>query len=146
MPTTRVYLVRHGAAESKAATDAERRLTGDGRGAFEALLRRLRGRLEVSRIVTSPFVRARETADLLAAATGAEVEEDDALASGRSSGRQILALARRLGAGTALVGHNPEVAEAIGLVTGKHVEVKPGAVAALDMDAGGERVVSVEAP
>jgi phosphohistidine phosphatase len=144
----RFYLVRHGAAEPTAAvgSDAARRLTPEGRAAFAAHARALAGRMTVSRVVTSPLARARETAGLLAAATGTAVEEDPALASGASAGAELLALGRRLGAGAALVGHNPEVAEAIAAVARRHVAVPAGAVAAIDADAGGLRLAWLAKP
>ncbi|HET9552504.1 MAG TPA: histidine phosphatase family protein [Anaeromyxobacteraceae bacterium] len=134
-PAGRFYLVRHAKAERQgAAPDDARRLTDEGRLAFGARLRALAPRLAVRRVVTSPFARARETAELLALATGAAVEEEEALASGASTGRQLLALGRALGAGCALVGHNPELAEAIALAGGGDVEVPPGTVAAIEAD------------
>jgi phosphohistidine phosphatase len=142
----RFYLVRHGRAEAAAADDASRRLTPEGRAEVTAHAARLSARLAPSRIATSPLLRARETADLLARATGAPVEEEPALASGKSSGREVLALGRALGAGAALVGHNPELAEAIALASGRHEEVRPGAVAAVDVDAGGFRLAWLEQP
>jgi phosphohistidine phosphatase len=142
----RFYLLRHAAAEPAAASDAARRLTSGGRAAFEAHARALAPRMAVTRVVTSPLARARETAALLAAATGAAVEEDAALASGASSGAELLALGRRLGAGAALVGHNPEVAEAIAAVARRHAAVPAGAIAAIDVDGGGLRLAWLEAP
>jgi phosphohistidine phosphatase len=56
------------------------------------------------------------------------------LASGASTGRQVLALAVAAGPGVALVGHNPEVAEAIALAGGEEAEVPPGTVAAVRLD------------
>jgi phosphohistidine phosphatase len=143
----RFYLVRHAAAEGKhPAGDAARRLTAVGRDGFAAHARALRPELRVSSIVTSPFVRARETADLLAAATGAPVVEDAALASGASSARDLLALGARLGAGAALVGHNPELAEAVALAGGTARDLEPGAIAAIDADAGGVRLAWLRPP
>lgn len=131
----RFYLVRHAKAEGSApGGDEARRLTDKGRQHFEALLDRLDGRLEVTRILTSPFARARETAALLAEATGAPVEVEPRLASGASHGRELLALGVAAGRGVALVGHNPELAEAIGLAGGEGAEVPPGTVAALGLD------------
>jgi phosphohistidine phosphatase len=134
--TARFYLVRHAEAERSASHggDAARRLTPEGRSRFVAHARALAGELAVARIVASPFVRARETADLLRAATGAPVTPDDALASGASSGRALLLLGRAYGAGTALVGHNPELAEAIARAAGRDVRVDPGTIAAIDDD------------
>lgn len=135
MPPIRVYLVRHARAQARSGDDASRSLAPEGREGFAALAARLRPRLEVRRILTSPFARARETAVLLAAATGAPLEEDPRLASGASSGAELLALAAAAGDGTALVGHNPELGEAIAAAAGRGLEVRPGTVAAIDLDA-----------
>jgi phosphohistidine phosphatase len=144
MPAKRIYLVRHAKAEPRTDDDESRKLTPEGREKFEAHLAGLGKRLHVRRIVTSPFVRARETADVLAAATGAEVDEEAALASGASTGREVLALAREAKDGTALVGHNPEIAEAIALACGRDREVKPGAVAELAVDGGEVKLAWLE--
>ncbi|HEY6002508.1 MAG TPA: histidine phosphatase family protein [Anaeromyxobacter sp.] len=147
MTAVRFYLVRHAKAEAKGpADDAFRRLSPEGRERFAAHARNVASRLALSRIATSPLVRARETADLLAAATGAPVAEEDALSSGASSAREILALGRRLGAGAALVGHNPEVQEAVALAAGRDVDAKTGAIAAIDSDERGYRLAWLEAP
>ncbi len=130
-------LVRHAHAEGSApGGDAARRLTPGGRERFTAAAARLAPRLTLTRIVTSPFLRARETAALLSAATGAPVAEDPRLASGASSGRALLALGAALGPGVALVGHNPEVAEALALGGGHEAEVPPGTAAAFDAAGG----------
>jgi phosphohistidine phosphatase len=145
--TVRFYLVRHGRAEARHPRgDAARRLLPDGRAAFAAHARALAPEVAVTRIATSPLVRAAETAALLAEATGATVEEEAALASGASGGRALLRLGRALGHGAALVGHNPEVAEAIALAAGRQVEVPAGTVAAVDADDAGDRLVWVRAP
>lgn len=141
----RFYLVRHAKAEAAGASDAARRLTPEGRASFAAHAGALAARMRVTRIVTSTLVRARETAEILARATGAPVEADDALSPGASSGRDLLALGRRLGAGVALVGHNPEMAEAVGLAAGRDRSVEPGAIAAIDADATGQQLAWLEA-
>lgn len=147
MKTVRFYLVRHARAEAKGpAGDASRPLTAEGRERFAEHASATAPRLALSRIATSPLARARETAELLAAATRAPVEEERALASGASRGRDLLDLGLRLGAGTALVGHNPEVAEAVAMAAGKDAEVKPGAVAAIDWDGERYRLAWLEAP
>lgn len=143
----RFHLVRHGEAEPKDARgDAARALTPAGRARFAAHAALLANRLRLSRIATSPLSRARETADLLARATGAPVGEEAALAAGASSGRDVLALGRRLGQGAALVGHNPEFAEAISLAAGSRVEARPGAIAAIDADGETFRLAWIETP
>ena len=144
MPGRPFYLVRHAKAEGSApGGDAARRLTDKGRRHFRALLDELEGKLRVTRILTSPLARARETAALLAEATGAPVVLEPRLASGASSGRDVLAMGVEAGPGVALVGHNPEVAEAIALASGGAEEVPPGTVAALK--AGG-RLAWLQSP
>jgi phosphohistidine phosphatase len=147
----RVYLVRHAAAEpASPAGDAGRRLTAAGGDAFTALVRALASELEggaaIRRILASPLVRALETAALLAGATGAPVEEEPALRSGASSGAELLALARRAGAGAALVGHNPEIAHAIARAAGRDVAVPAGAIAAVDLADAGPRLAWLREP
>jgi phosphohistidine phosphatase len=130
-----VYLIRHARAEGAApGGDASRRLTPGGRDAFRETVVSLAGRLELTSIHASPLLRARQTGELLAAITGAPLEEDEELASGTSTGRQLLELALELGAGSALVGHNPELASAIALAAGHDLEVPPGTVAAVGLD------------
>jgi len=133
-PQACFFLVRHGLAERRSAGgDAARRLTPAGRAAFAEVARAFAAHHRVVRIVTSPFRRARETALLLAAASGAPVEEAPELASGASGGAALLAFGLALGSGVALVGHNPELAEAVALAGGAEAEVPPGAVAAVDL-------------
>lgn len=140
----RLYLVRHGSAEgSHPGGDGARALTPGGREAFAALARALAPELGLRRIVTSPLTRARQTAALLAEATGAQVTVEPRLASGASDGQALLTLLAGLGPGTALVGHNPEVAQAVTAAGGRGAAVPPGTVAALDQ---GGRLVWLRTP
>jgi phosphohistidine phosphatase len=132
-PAHTVYLVRHAKAEPAAGSDAARRLTPEGRSRFERHARALVDRMALTVVHTSPFTRARETAEILAFVSGAPVRADDRLASGTCDARALLALVREAPAGAALVGHNPEIAEAVAALAGKDLEVKPGAVAALEV-------------
>jgi phosphohistidine phosphatase len=140
-----VLLVRHAEA-AQGGADAERRLTAAGRAAFADLLQMLGTRVDVRRVLVSPFRRARETGEMLARACGATVEILDDLASGHGGGRELLELARTAGPGAALVGHNPEVAEALALAAGKSVPVPPGTVAALELGGPGPRLLWVRGP
>jgi phosphohistidine phosphatase len=129
------YLIRHARAEGTApGGDATRRLTPEGRDDFREAVLALVGRLAIKRIQASPILRARQTGDLLAAMTGAPLEIEEELASGASTPARLLALGAELGEGTALVGHNPELAEAIGRAAGREVDVPPGTVAAIGPD------------
>ena len=143
--TSVVYLVRHAEAEA-GGHDADRRLTSSGRAAFSGLLRVLGPTFTPNRILSSPFRRARETASILALAAGAPAESSDDLASGHAGGRELLELARHAAAGTALVGHNPELAEAVAIAAGKPLPVPPGTVAALDVSGPAPRLLWLRSP
>ena len=142
-----VYLVRHAEAGSGlGGKDADRKLTGSGRAGFERLLAALGQTLSVKRVLSSPLLRARETAEMLGRAAGAPVEPSDDLASGHATGREMLALARQAGPGAALVGHNPEIAEAVALASGSPAPVPPGTIAALDLSRPRPRMLWLRSP
>lgn len=131
----RLYLVRHAQAEANHPLgDAARRLTAEGRAAFRARAEEVAGDLRITRILTSPYARARETAELLSGASGAPVEPEEALASGRSGAQELVRIARIRGDGTVLVGHNPEIADAVALVAGGERPVPPGSIACLEVE------------
>jgi len=142
-----VYLVRHAeAGAGVGGKDADRKLTERGRAGFERLLASLGQALNVKRVLSSPFLRAQETAGMLGRAAGAPVGPSDDLASGHASGREMLALARQAGPGAALVGHNPEIAEAVALASGSEVPVPPGTIAALDLSRPRPRLLWLRSP
>lgn len=145
--TGRFYLVRHAEAERpEGVADHDRNLSPAGRLAFERFAASLAPSLRIVRILSSPFTRARETALALVAATGSALEEVEALLPGRSTGLELLRLAAGSEAGTALVGHNPEIAEAVALAAGSARSVPPGTIAAVEEVQGGYRLMWVKHP
>jgi len=145
--TTVFYLVRHAEAEAHGGTgDGAPRLTEAGRTGFERLVSAIGPELRVSRVLTSPLARARETAAILARASGAAAVTDEALSSGRCTGSDLLQLGRSAGSGVALVGHNPELAEALVLAAGSSRRVPPGTVAAVAADDVGYRLLWMHSP
>jgi phosphohistidine phosphatase len=141
------FLVRHAEAEEgRGAGDAARRLTADGRARFARLVESIRPELRVRKVLTSPLARARETAAILAGATGAAADVEEALGPGRSTGGELLRLGRETGDGAALVGHNPEIAEAVVLAAGGPRRVGPGSVAAVGADDVGYRLLWLHSP
>lgn len=79
-----IYLLRHGIAEDAPAgkRDADRALTPDGRKKLRAVLKRAQAAgVEPEVILTSPYVRARQTAELAQAVLrpGALIAETRAL-------------------------------------------------------------------
>ncbi|MBI5495989.1 MAG: histidine phosphatase family protein [Deltaproteobacteria bacterium] len=127
-----IYLCRHGLAEPAAAGgDRARALTAEGQARVERLVAALGSSWSAGRVVTSPFVRARQTAERYARALSAALVEEPTLGSGILDGAQLLALVRRHGPGNVFVGHNPEMADAIGRVAGAGMAVTPGTIAAV---------------
>ena len=137
-----LYLVRHAVAEERGPAwpdDALRPLTDDGAKRWRrqaAGLARLDARPDV--ILTSPFTRARQTADLLAAAYAKKpkVLELPALQPGGKPRDVLRALepeARR--ASMALVGHEPGLGELAALLVGFRTppEFRKGGVARIDV-------------
>jgi phosphohistidine phosphatase len=58
----KVWILRHGEAESRAASDAARELTARGRDQVIESARQLLGK-PLQRIIASPYVRAQQTAE-----------------------------------------------------------------------------------
>jgi phosphohistidine phosphatase len=110
-----LLLVRHAKAErSHGGGDLYRALTPEGREAFREHAPALCKKVKLRGIATSPAVRAVQTAELLAAAAGVSdiVVRSELLAE---SPKKLLALARELGNGWAMVGHNPALASLLAL-------------------------------
>jgi phosphohistidine phosphatase len=132
-----IYLIRHGRAEdTHPLGDEARGLTADGRRGFRDLMGEIGKKLRLVGIATSPLVRAVQTAEIVAEACGIdEVLVRGALGSEQASGDAVIGLARALGPGWALVGHNPSMGEALAQALGLASEAarfRKGAIAALE--------------
>jgi phosphohistidine phosphatase len=125
-----IWLLRHGDAEDgEGKPDGERELTEKGerqsRDAGKAL--KALG-VEFDICLTSPKVRAKQTAELACESLDCPIEEDERLAGGDFDPLEVSA-----GRGEVmLVGHEPDFSGAVALVTGSRVKMKKGGVAALD--------------
>jgi phosphohistidine phosphatase len=143
-----IYIVRHGIAEeaSKGISDAKRALTSEGRkkmkeaaGGFAKL------EPEVTRVFSSPLLRAWQTAEILASALQVEVEEMPELAPGRVPSDVLRALQQLTDLkGVMLVGHQPNCSELASHLLSSHglvnVEFKKGAICSIhseNLTAGG---------
>jgi phosphohistidine phosphatase len=70
-----LYLLRHGIAEDHAATDADRRLTEEGRQKLRRVLKRAAAAgVAPTLIISSPYKRALETAEIAAQELGYKAE------------------------------------------------------------------------
>lgn len=136
-----LYLVRHAIAAPRGddwPVDAERPLTPEGMTRMRRAARGLSAfgvRLDV--ILTSPLVRARQTADILAGAFAPPppVVSVDALAPGGTPAGVLAELAKHArNEQIALVGHEPGLGELAAhlLAMGQALQFKKGAVARID--------------
>jgi phosphohistidine phosphatase len=129
-----LWFLRHGEAEPHGARpDPERRLTARGEEQSRAAGRALAALgLKFQLVVTSPRVRALDTARLACEALGVEPIVDEALSSGFDLDAALeLAAAAGQDKRVLFVGHNPDFVEIIGDLTGGTIELKKGGIAAV---------------
>jgi phosphohistidine phosphatase len=144
MPPSEIYLVRHAIAAERGddwPDDSKRPLTERGMSRFKESVGGLK-ELDavIDEIFTSPLVRARQTADLLAAGVDGRpsVKLLDALAPGTPSATVMAQLAkaakrRRI----ALVGHEPDLGELAAYLVGarRPMPFKKGGICRIDLAA-----------
>jgi phosphohistidine phosphatase len=120
-----LYIIRHAIAEQldkkNDFTDEKRALTNEGRTRMKEGARGLRKLgIELDLILTSPLVRAVETADIVAAAFGLSVKDielTDNLKPGASIDNLFADIKKRGSVESlALVGHQPDLGEIIARV------------------------------
>lgn len=137
----RLYIMRHGPAENSAPSgrDGDRPLSEAGRARTMAVARELERRGQrPQRIFSSPLVRARQTADIVAGVFGCAIDVRDELAPSESAPdivRQVesTSLERLL-----LVGHAPDVSILTAELIGKRGSApgfEPAMVVAIDIAA-----------
>jgi phosphohistidine phosphatase len=144
----RLLVIRHAIAGDREAfaretgrPDAERPITAEGRKKMRDCAAGLRAvASDLAVLGTSPYVRARQTADLVAEAfDGLTVTEVPALASGGPRDELIAWLGEQHAACVGVVGHEPDLGMLIGwLVTGDDaapfVSLKKGGACLLEME------------
>lgn len=134
-----LLVVRHAIAEDRAASgrDEDRALTGEGRERMQAAVRGLAAlELRVERVLHSPWLRARQTAELLAPLVEGRppLRACPQLAQPPDHGLLALLDAPRL----ALVGHEPWLSQLVAWLTcgsrerGAAFEFRKGSVARLE--------------
>jgi phosphohistidine phosphatase len=117
----KVFLVRHALAYERSRKrwpdDSLRPLTPAGKRKFRHAARGLATLLpRTAPIITSPFVRARQTAELLCKAMGRRKPQQQAELAAHQPARKGLALLRsRQGAAIVLVGHEPYLGNLLSL-------------------------------
>ena len=118
MPPSELYLVRHAIAAERGdewPDDTKRPLTERGMGRFKEVVQGLRALdVGIDEIFTSPLVRAKQTADLLASGIEGKpvVKVLESLAPGHTAASVMTELARAARRQRiALVGHEPDLGE-----------------------------------
>lgn len=142
MPPNELYLVRHAIAAERGdewPDDTKRPLTERGISRFKEVVRGLRTLdVGIDEIFTSPLVRTKQTADLLAAGVDGKppVKLLEALAPGHEPEQVLHALARvarrrRI----ALVGHEPDLGELAAALIGaqRPLTFRKGGVCRIDV-------------
>lgn len=124
-----IYLLRHGDAEDGDGDDAARRLTAKGERQARAAGRALAALgAKIDACLTSPKVRAAETARLVCEPLGLEPEMANEL---RGGGFDALALAAGRGS-VLLVGHEPDLSGEVARLTGAKAKLRKGGLAIVD--------------
>ncbi len=136
-PRLTVYLVRHAIAAERGddwPDDSKRPLTPDGMARFKEVARGLvQMEVAVDAVLTSPLVRARQTAEILAAALPGDppIVETAALAPGSALKTVVEELGKQgRRRRVALVGHEPGIGELADRLVGaaSPITFKKGAV------------------
>jgi phosphohistidine phosphatase len=130
----RLYLVRHAEA-APGEPDELRALTPEGRRAARALGEQLAADgVRPDAILSSPLLRARETAAELERATGVAIAADERLGFGATV-EGVLAAAEGLGETVVVVAHQPDCGKiAAALGDGTEPPFPPGGMVVLQID------------
>lgn len=140
--STKLYFLRHGQAGNRdewQGDDSARPLTTEGKRRMKAEAAAIRKLdLGLDMILSSPLVRARATAEIVAEAVGpsARLLIEPRLAPGFGP-RPLKALltAHRGAAALMLVGHEPDFSQTIShLIGGGRLDVKKGALALVELE------------
>ena len=128
-----LYLVRHADA-TPGDPDELRPLSDEGREQARELGERMRDDGVVPNVVlTSPLLRARETGDALARATGATSEADERLAPGATAETLREAISGR-GEHVVVVGHQPDCGRIAATLSGEEEpRFPPAGMAVIDL-------------
>lgn len=133
----RLYFLRHGDADwpNWDRPDDERPLTERGKKEMRKVAKFLRA-LDISLddILSSPLVRARQTADIVADRFKLHVREQEALAGGFNVSRLKELVQNYPVDNLMIVGHEPSFSSVIGELTGGDCKLSKGGLALVDLD------------
>ena len=147
----KLLLLRHAIAAPAGTSgigDENRPLTAKGRKRFKKAAGGLAEIMSTPDVLlTSPLLRARETADIAGKAWGLKPTPEPLLAGGRPEAVLAAVSAHSKCAVVVLVGHEPDLSELLAHVTGGHSERSPfrkGGAALVELDdeaAGSGRLI-----
>jgi phosphohistidine phosphatase len=136
----KLYFLRHGIADWPdwdPARDLERPLTKDGMKKMKEQARALADLdLKIDAVLSSPYTRAYQTADIVAGKLGLEVKTEPRLAPGFNTDK-LAELIEPFADDQALllVGHEPTLSTVIAeLIGGGRVQMKKGTLARVDVN------------
>lgn len=130
-----VYLLRHGVAEdrSESGDDAHRVLTAAGiRQISHTALVMQTLQIRIDAIVTSPYYRARQTADLIAHTYRTAPIVDERLSPGFDLQILHLSLQQLQRAHVLYVGHEPDLSWVVWVATAQRIKFNRAALVRLD--------------
>lgn len=132
----KLYFLRHGKADWPQwdRPDDERPLNNDGKREMERIARLLRDlKIQPSVILSSPFPRAWQTAEIAAKHLEADLREEPALKKGFNVTRFRPLIKKAQSEDLMLVGHEPDFSALIKALTGGQIELKKGGIARVDL-------------
>lgn len=135
--------MRHAIAEPHGTpgfADEDRPLTSEGRRKMKAIARGMQAMgLEFDRLISSPYPRARQTAEIVSAAFSLDIDIWDSLKPDIRPQQTVAALARAPEERVLIVGHQPHLGALVSLLIagdpGAGIELKKGGLCKLTMDA-----------
>jgi phosphohistidine phosphatase len=132
----RLYLLRHGEADwpNWDRPDDERPLTERGKKEMRKVAKFLRELdLPLDDILSSPLIRARQTADIVADRFKLHVREEEQLAGGFAVSDLKQLIQKYPVENLMVVGHEPNFTEVICTLTGANCKMSKGGVALIDL-------------
>jgi phosphohistidine phosphatase len=125
----KVCFFRHGIAVDRSdveddASDISRPLTDEGVAKTRSAAAGLQRLESFDKLFTSPWLRAKQTADILAEVLGLEVLEMPELAGDMTPAELQKAIGAHHGESTLLVGHEPLLSATVGTMLGAQIQME----------------------